>query len=92
MAKPVITFSWGFHNIRPMENGLVFAVRGYVHQGDVKVEYDSSSDSFSISTLKVDGSTKEFKDGIYLSELTDTIDKMVEYCENYRDKVMADYL
>lgn len=91
LARPYVTFSWGFNNIRPLENGLQFTTRGYIHSGDVTVTYDEASDSFTICTLLNDGTVKERKENVYIQELSDTIDRMVEYCENYKERIIADY-
>jgi len=92
MADPIVLFSWGFHDVKTMKNGLRFTVNGYLHSGDVEITYEEGSDSFKVRTFREDNTVKQEKSGIYISELTDTIDRMVELCDDYADKVLNDYL
>lgn len=86
-----IVLSWGFHNPIPMENGLRFSVQGFKHKGKVEVLYDKAQDLFSVRVLNPDGSTKEEQDGIYLDRLVDCIDRLVEYCPDYEERVRETY-
>lgn len=92
MADPIVLFSWGIHNIKPIENGLRFTVKGYLHTGDVEVTYEEGPDTFRVRTFREDDSIKQEKGHVYISELSDTIDRMVELCDDYADKVLNDYL
>lgn len=83
--------SWGFHNPQAIENGLRFQVQGFLHTGAVEVVYDEGYDLFTIRILNADGSVKTVQDGIYLDGLVDTIDKLVEYCPNYEERVCKTY-
>ena len=87
----MVVMSWGFHNALAIENGIRFSVQGFLHQGAVEVVYDESWDLFSVSTLNEDGSVKERMDGIYTDGLIDCIDRMVEYCPQYEEKVKKTY-
>lgn len=86
-----IVFSWGFNRPRAIDNGLRFAVQGYIHQGDVEVIYDEGYDLFRVRLLNEDGSVKQEKDGIYVDGLVDTIDRMVEKVPNYAKRVRQTY-
>ena len=86
-----IVWSWGFHNPKPLENGLSFRVQGFLHKGWVVVEYNEGSDLFDIKLL-----TNQFKEvksieGIYVDQLIDVIDDAVECCDNYDQKVKDEY-
>lgn len=87
-----IVFSWGINHPRAIENGLRFAVQGYIHKGDVEVLYDEGYDLFRVRLLNANGSVKEERDGIYLDGLVDTIDRMVERVPNYEQRVKQTYV
>lgn len=86
-----IVWSWGFHNPKPLENGLSFKVQGFLHKGWVCVEYNDGTDLFDIKLLT--NQLKEVKSiqGIYVDQLIDVIDDMVECCENYEQKIKEKY-
>ena len=83
--------SWGTHDIVAIENGIRFAVQGFLFTGKVEVTYDSGYDLFTVRILNPDGTTKKEKDGIYVDGLVDTIDRLVEYCPDYEKKVRQTY-
>ena len=83
--------SWGFHNPQAIENGLRFQVQGFLHTGTVEVVYDEGYDLLTVRILNADGSVKTVQDGIYLDGLVDSIDKIVEYCPNYEERVRKTY-
>ena len=83
--------SWGFHRPVAIENGIRFNVQGYLHTGLVEVLYDAGYDLFTVRILNADGSVKKVVDGVYLDGLVDTIDGLVERCENYKERVAKDY-
>lgn len=86
-----IVLSWGFHNPVPVENGLRFSVQGFNHTGKVEVVYDEGLDLFSVRTLNSDGSTKEERERIYIEDLVDCIDRLVELCPDYEKRVRETY-
>ena len=77
-TQPMIVFSWGFHDVYPIHNGLRFKVNGYLHQGVVEVIYCAGVDIFKVNTLNTDGSFKQQECDIYLDCLVKVIDAMVE--------------
>lgn len=83
--------SWGFHDPVAIEHGLKFYVQGFLHKGAVEVRYDEGYDLFTVHILNADGSVKAVQDGIYLDGLVDCIDKLVEYCPNYEERVRQTY-
>ena len=86
-----IVFSWGLHNPVAIDNGLRFSVEGYLHTGKVEVIYDEGYDTFIVRTLKKDGTTKKEVQDVYIDGLVDVIDRMVERCDGYEDRVKEDY-
>lgn len=90
-TAPMVVFSWGFHSPTAIENGLAFQVNGYKHQGRVEVVYDEGWDLFIAKTFNQDGTIKEEKEGIYIDQLVDAIDGMVEKTEDYKERVRQTY-
>lgn len=87
-----IFWSWGGHKFVAIENGSSFKVQGFLHQGWVLVEYNESSDLFDIKLLTDQLKGVKSIEGIYVDELIDVIDDMVECCENYDQRVKNEYL
>jgi hypothetical protein len=86
-----VVWSWGFHNPKPLENGLSFKVQGFLHTGWVLVEYNESTDLFDIKLLSNRLKEVKFIEGIYIDQLIDVIDDNVECCKNYEEKVKDEY-
>lgn len=86
-----IVFSWGFHNPMAIDNGLRFSVEGYLHKGWVEVVYDEGYDTFTVRTLKKDGTIKKEVQDVYIDGLVDAIDRLVEKCDDYENRVKKDY-
>ena len=86
-SRIFIVMSWGFHSPVAIENGLRFNVNGFIHTGMVDVIYNSGSDLFGIRLLNVDGSIKDQTSDVYLDNLVDVIDGMVEQCPDYSERV-----
>lgn len=86
-----IVWSWGFNSPKPTQNGLSFKVQGFLHKGWVVVKYNEGTDLFGIKLLT--DQLKEIKsiEGIYVNQLIDMIDDMVECCDNYDQKVKNEY-
>ena len=77
-TQPIVVFSWGFHNVCALHNGLKFSVDGYLHRGEVEVVYCEGTDLFKVNTLNSDGSIKQQETDVYLDCLVNVIDSMVE--------------
>lgn len=88
---PAIVLSWGFQMPVATTNGIKFHVQGYLHKGWVEVIYDEGYDTFTVRTLKKDGSVKREESDVYIDGLVDTIDGMVERCANYKERVRKQY-
>lgn len=86
-----IVWSWGFNTPVAIPNGLKFKVQGYLHKGWVEVIYDEGYDTFTVRTLKRDGSIKQVVEDVYIDGLVEAIDGMVERCENYQQRVQKQY-
>ena len=74
-----------------IDNGLRFSVEGYLHTGKVEVVYDEGYDTFIVRILKKDGSIKKEVQDVYVDGLVDAIDRMVERCDDYENRVKKNY-
>ena len=85
-SQLMVVFSWGFHSptALPDDKGLSFIVDGFKYQDEVKVIYNEGTDLFKVHLE--DGRIEE---GVYLDQLVNVIDGMVERCDNY-DKRISD--
>ena len=86
-----IVWSWEFNSPKPLENGLSFKVQGFLHKGWVLVKYNQDSDLFDIKLLSYQLKEVKSIEGIYVDQLIDVIDDMVECCDNYDQKVKDEY-
>ena len=86
-----IVFSWGFNSPRIIENGLAFQVQGYLHTGRVEVILDEGTDTFIVRLINRNGSVKREEEGVYVDGLVDVIDRLVEKCPNYKQRVQRQY-
>ncbi len=90
-SRAAIVMSWGFHNCVALRNGLAFYVQGFLFTGVVKVLYEESSDTFNVRLEKKDGTFCKERQDVYIEELVDVIDVMVERCPDYENRVRAEY-
>lgn len=90
-SRIFIILSWGFNTPVRIENGIKFKVEGYIHSGWVEVLYNEGNDLFDVSTLNPDGTVKRKETDVYLDNLVNVIDGMVERIENYKERVERDY-
>ena len=84
----VVVFSWGFHHpvALPNNKGLRFQVQGFKYQGVVEVRYNEGSDLFEVS---LNNGTKV--EDVYLDNLVEVIDNLVEKTSNYKQRVKQEY-
>ena len=84
----MVVFSWGFHKPQclPDDKGLSFMVDGFKYQGRVQVIYNEGVDLFEVHLE--DGRIEE---DVYLDQLIDVIDGMVERTDNYYQSVKKTY-
>lgn len=87
-SQLMVVFSWGFHRptALPDNRGLAFQVEGFKYTGTVKVIYNEGTDLFEVHLE--DGHIEE---DVYLDQLIDVIDGMVERTDNYSQSVKKTY-
>lgn len=89
-SQKMIVFSWGFNSPVALKNGLQFSVNGFIHKGIVQVIYNEGLDLFEVNTVK-NGNVIKSKAGVYIDELVDVIDLLVEKVDNYDERVKREY-
>lgn len=89
-----ILMSWGIdpYSIKGIENGTSFHVDGYKHTGVVEVSIDYASDTFTVVLKNDAGEIVSSHTDIYLSELVQVIDTLVEKTEDYNERIYKQYL
>ena len=87
-SQLMVLCSWGPHNFKrlPEDQGLSFLVEGFKYTGKVKVIYNEGSDLFEVHLS--DGTKVE---DVYLDNLVEVIDNLVEKTSNYEQKVKQEY-
>ena len=87
-SQMMVVFSWGFNSPKrlPEDKGLSFLVEGFKYTGKVKVIYNESSDLFEVHLS--DGTKVE---DVYLGNLVEVIDNLVEKTSNYEQRVQQEY-
>ena len=88
-----IIWSWGFANPKTLPNneGLIFHVNGFKHNGFVKVVYNESKDLFVVILLDDNHTELQTLEDVYFDTLVDVIDEAVEYTPDYDDRVKQYY-
>ena len=88
-TQQTIVWSWGVDpdSVKTIKNGTHFHVQGFLMTGTVKITYDEGMDLFDIEFLPDDDKPRKAILGLYLDQLVSVIDKHVEYCENYEERV-----
>ena len=84
----MVVFSWGFHRptALPDNRGWAFQVEAFKYTETVKVIYNEGTDLFEVHLEN--GCIEE---GVYLDQLVNVIDGMVERCENYDKHISETY-
>ena len=84
-----IIMSWGIDpsRARVINCGMEIHVQGFLHTGFLQITLNEGTDLFEITLLSESRETVKFIDGIYLDCLVDTIDRAVEKCENYEERI-----
>ena len=92
-TQMTVIMSWGLDpsKARVIDNGMEIYVQGFLHKGFVQITLNEGTDLFEIKLLSEERETVKFIDGIYLDCLVDTIDRAVEKCDNYEQRV-SEYL
>ena len=88
-TQMTVIMSWGLDpsKARVIDNGMEVHVLGFLHKGFVQITLNEGADLFEITLLSENRETVKFIDGIYLDCLVDTIDRAVEKCDNYEQRV-----
>ena len=88
-TQQTIVWSWGVDpdSVKTIKNGTQFHVQGFLMTGIVKITYDEGMDLFDIEFLPDDDKPRKAILGLYLDQLVSVIDKHVEHCENYEERV-----
>ena len=84
----MVVFSWGFNSPKrlPDDKGIRFNVEGFKYRGVVEVSYNIGSDLFEVHLS--DGTKVE---DVYLDNLVEVIDSLVEKTTNYEQRVQQEY-
>lgn len=92
-TKQMIMFSWGFHKpvALPNNEGLIFRVNGFKHNGFVKVVYNEGKDLFQVILLDSKYNELQRLDDVYFDMLVDVIDRAVERTDDYEARVNKEY-
>lgn len=87
-SQLMVVFSWGFNSPKrlPDDKGLRFNVEGFKYRGVVEVSYNIGSDLFEVHLS--DGTKVE---DVYLDNLVEVIDSLVEKTPNYEQRVQQEY-
>ena len=88
-TQMTVIMSWGIDpsKARVITNGMEIHVQGFLHTGFLHITLNEGTDLFEITLLSENRKTVKFIDGIYLDCLVDTIDRAVEKCDNYEQRV-----
>ena len=88
-SQLMVIFSWGFNSPKrlPDDKGLRFNVEGFKYRGVVEVIYNIGSDLFDV--VLPDTGTKV--EDVYLDNLVEVIDNLVEKTSNYEQRVQQEY-
>ena len=88
-TQMTVIMSWGVDpsKARVIDNGMEIYVQGFLHKGFVQITLNEGTDLFEIALLSEEREIVKFIDGIYLDCLVDTIDRAVEKCDNYEQRV-----
>ena len=88
-TQMTVIMSWGIDpgQAKVIDCGMEIHVQGFIHTGFVQITLNEGTDLFEIKLLSENRETVKFIDGIYLDSLVDTIDRAVEKCDNYEQRV-----
>ena len=92
--QQIVIWSWGVDpkTGRTIKQGTEFHVQGFLMKGTVRITYNIGADLFNVELVPDDATKpKEMIEGLYLDNLVLTIDRHVEYCENYVERFLEEY-
>jgi hypothetical protein len=89
----MIIWSWGFTKPKalPNDEGLIFHVNGFKHNGFVKVVYNEGKDLFVVILLDNEHTELQRLENVFFDMLVDIIDEAVERTPDYKEKVRKFY-
>jgi len=92
-TQMTIIMSWGIDpsKARVIDNGIELHVRGFLHTGFLQITLNEGTDLFEIKLLSEERELVKFIEDVYLDCLVDTIDREVEKCDNYEQRI-SEYL
>ena len=88
-SQLMVVFSWGFNSPKrlPEDKGLRFNVEGFKYRVVVEVIYNIGKDLFDV--VLTDNGTRV--EDVYLDNLINVIDNLVEKTSNYEHRVKQEY-
>ena len=86
-----IVFSWGINSPVAINNGLQFNVNGFIFTGIIQVIYNEGIDLFDLKFIKNNEALIPIPN-VYLDELIEVLDDLIEKVDNYEVKVKQEYL
>ena len=88
-SQLMVVFSWGFNSPKrlPDDKGLRFNVEGFKYRGVVEVIYNIGSDLFDVVLPDIGTKVED----VYLDNLVEVIDSLVEKTPNYEQRVQQEY-
>lgn len=90
-SQVLTVLSWGFHDAIPTQDGIRFYTDGFLHKGLVEVSLNYGKDLFEVRLFNADGSLKSLTEDVYCDELVEVIDRLVERCQDYEERVSEEY-
>lgn len=88
-SQLIVVLSWGFNNPQrlPDDKGLRFNVQGFKYKGTVEVVYINGKDLFEVRLINNGINVED----VYLDNLINVIDNLVEKTSNYKQRVEEEY-
>ena len=92
-TQMTVIMSWGIDpgQAKVIDYGMEIHVQGFLHTGFVQITLNEGTDLFEIKLLSEERELVKFIEDVYLDCLVDTIDREVEKCDNYEQRI-SEYL
>ena len=92
-TQMTVIMSWGIDpgQAKVIDCGMEIHVQGFVHTGFVQITLNEGTDLFEIKLLSEERELVKFIEDVYLDCLVETIDREVEKCDNYEQRI-SEYL
>ena len=92
-TQMTVIMSWGIDpsKARVIDNGIELHVRGFLHTGFLQITLNEGTELFEIKLLSEERELVKFIEDVYLDCLVETIDREVERCDNYEQRI-SEYL